>query len=796
MQRREFLHFLISITGAVLLPLILFFAYPQFSGLPRLFSLSEGIWQTQAPTLQRLILKGLKSPVDIAFDSQGIPHILAQNDEDVFFAQGFLTAYYRLFEMDINTRVAPGRLSEMLGERGLEYDRFFVSFGMRQAMKEEADALMADPEEGPVIQAYIKGVNAYIHTLSYRDLPVEYKILGVWPEDWTPERVAALLKIMTFRLNGRSQDLRLTRVLQSLGAEKTADLFPEFLPANLEAYFIEPQGERKRSLEPKLSSNVHLNQFPSFLSIFEANGSNSWAVGPSKSKTGKSILANDTHLGLQVPSVWFEMQILSPNMNVYGATFPGAPGIILGLNPKLAWGVTNGTVDAIDWNEVEFKDEQALEYKFDSAFKKAVVMDEQIHIKDRPAVIVPVVKTDYGYILHREKKYGLSVRWVGHSVSHELKSLLHLNRSKSIADCIQSLKFWQQPVQNFTCADEDNISIYQAGRIPKRANYRGWVVDSAIGQESLWAGDIPFEELPHSVNPTNGFVFSANQRPVGPSYPYYLSWDFEEPFRGQRIRTLLTDKQKLDGPELMQIQNDVRDQHASIALPILLQLTKAKDFNEDQAKLFQQLKQWDYLVHAKAIEASLFRGWWDKIEGLLWKDLELGNPKRFVPKKARTIWFLRQVQSSPAKWKQYVAGFNAPEDLITEAFKLMVDDFRKRYGSNSENWNWEDVQKTVATHVAHFPGFDSENISMDGDAYCVQANKGLHGPAWKFVAEMGPRPRVWTQFPGGVTGNPLDPDYTKFLEPWSRGEMRSSEFWLDAHEAMGNASYVWRWEQR
>lgn len=796
MQRRKLLNLLISITGAVLLPLILFFALPQYSGVPRLFSLSEGAWVSQTPALQKLTLNELKSPVDIAFDAQGIPHILAQNDDDLYFAQGLLMAYYRLFEMDISTRIANGRLSEIVGDRALDYDRFFVSFGGRQAIREQAEAFLAEPEEAAVIQAYVKGVNAYIRSLSYRDLPVEYKILGVWPEEWTAERIASLLKIMSFRLSGRSQDLRLTRVLQILGAEKTADLFPEFLPANLEAYFIEPLGPRKRSLEPKLSADIHLKQFPSFLSIFEANGSNSWAVGPSKSKTGKSILANDTHLNFQLPSVWFEIQLISPNVNVYGATFPGAPGVVLGLNPKLAWGVTNGTTDVIDWNEVEFKDEQSLEYKFDQNFKAASVIQESIRIKDQPSVQVPVIKTDYGYVLSREKQFGLSARWVGHSTSHELKSIFHLNRSKSIADCIQSLKLWSQPVQNFTCVDEDNVSIYHAGRVPKRSADQGWVVDRGVGQSSLWNGDVSFEELPHAVNPTSGFVFSANQRPVGPSYPYYLSWDFEEPFRGQRIRALLTDKQKLDGSDFMQIQNDIRDQHAALALPLLLQLVKLKDLSEDQGKLFQLVKQWDYLVHAKAVEPSLFRGWWDKIEGLLWKDLELGNAKRFVPKKARTVWFFRQVQSTPSKWKEYVQNFATPEDLVTEAFKQMADDFRKRFGNNSDNWMWETVQVTSLPHVARLPGFGSGSISMDGDAYCVLANKGLHGPAWKFIAEMGPRPRVWTQFPGGVTGNPLDADYTKFVESWSRGEMRSSDFWLDAREAMSNASYVWRWEQR
>lgn len=795
MRRRELRHFVLSLTCAVLLPLAGSIAFPQFSGLPRLLSLSEGIWQTKPRSLQKLKLEGLKAPVDIAFDSNGIPHILAQNDDDLYFAQGFLLAYFRLFEMDVSTRAGEGRLSELLGPLGLEYDRFFVTFGMRQAMREEAKALLADPEEGPMVTAYVKGVNSYIHQLRYRDLPAEYKILGMWPEEWSAERVAALLKIMTFRLAGRSHDLRLTRILQTLGPEKTAQLFPEFLPANLEAYFIEPQGPRQRNLAPKLSSNIHL-KFPPFLKVFEANGSNSWAVGPSRSKTGMSILANDTHLSLQLPAVWFEMQLMTPKRNIYGATFPGAPGIVLGLNPKLAWGVTNGTTDVMDWSEVEFKDEKSLEYKFDNGFKKADVTEEWIRVKDGKPVRVQVEHTDYGYILAREKQYGLAVRWVGHAPSHEPKALLHLGEAGSVSECVEALKFWSEPVQNFTCADEKNISIYQAGRIPIRKNDQGWVVESGTGEASLWQGEIPFAELPHSIDPASGFVFSANERPVGPSYPYYLSWDFEEPFRGQRIRNLLKEKQKFDAADFMQIQDDIRNQHAALALPLLLPLVKAKDLTEPQTKLFQLMKNWDYLARAKSIESSLFHAWWEKIEISLWKELDFGTPYRYVPKKARTIWFFRQLQSSPDKWKSWLGSYASADDLVTNAFRQAIQELREQYGDNPDNWTWMMVQKTVAPHVARFPGFSSNLLTMDGSRYCVQANHGQHGPAWKFIAEMGPRPRVWSQFPGGVTGNPLDPDYDRFLEPWSHGEMRTSQFWLDTREAMSNAAYVWRWEKR
>jgi penicillin amidase len=795
MSRQQILAAFAVFFAAIVLPVVIFIAMPELRGVPRLLSVSEGMWQTKLPTLEKRRFHELKAPVDIAFDSQGIPHILAQNKDDLYFAQGLLTASFRLFEMDMSTRVALGRLSELLGSRALEYDRFFVTFGLRQAVREQADFIMKDPEMAPKMTAYLKGVNAYIDQLEYRDLPVEYKILGEWPEKWDATRIASLLKIMTFRLSGRSHDLSLTRILQTLGPEKTQDLFPEFLPANLEAYFVERSGQRKRDLVTTLNSNIHIQQFPSILQVFEGNGSNSWAVGPSKSKTGRSILANDTHLSYQLPSVWFEAQLMTPQMNVYGAGFPGAPGIVLGLNPKLAWGVTNGTSDAIDWSEIEFKDDKSDDYHFDDGFKTAFDFEEKIAVRSEQPVTVHVGKTDFGYVMHRENKYGLAVRWTGHAASSEFKALFMLNEGRSVADCIQALKNWHGPVQNFTCADENNISIFHAGGIPLRKGNEGWVVKQAKGHDSMWDGEIPFEQLPHAVNPPSGFVFSANQRPVGPSYPYYLSWDFEAPFRGQRIRNLLLEKQKLDGNDFIQMQNDILDQHASIALPMLSELIQTKDLSPSEKAAYEILQNWDFLAHGNSSEETIFQSWWKNIEKLLWKDV-LVTQKKWIPKKARTIWFFRQLQASPEKWRSWLKTFSSAEELVTVAFRQGISELESQYGIEPKEWLWFKAQKTFFPHVAKIPGLGTDTIEMDGSGYAVMANKGTHGPTWKLVVELGTPPRAWAQLPGGVTGNPLDPSYEKFVGPWSKGEMRPVEFWRDPAEAMANAAYVWRWEAK
>jgi penicillin amidase len=794
-RRSEFVSFFICMLLGVVLPVGLTIFVPIVARMPRVFSFDEGIWKTSSASLERKQFADLKAPVDVAFDGDGIPHIVAQNEEDLFFAQGVLVSHFRLWQMDLTTRAGLGRISEILGARGINIDRFFTSFGFRQFVRDEAEVFMSDPKTAQAIQAFTHGVNAYIKHLSYRDLPVEYKLTGSWPELWNAERVAALLKIMTFNLAGRSNDLRLTRVLQKLGEEKTNELFPEFLPPHLEEAFIESNGKPRADLSWKFPAPATLKTFPTFLLPMEVNGSNAWAVSAEKSKTGFPVLANDTHLGLQLPAVWFEMQLISPATNVYGVTFPGAPGIVLGLNQSMAWGVTNGTTDVLDWYEIEFKTPESLEYKIDGSWRTAKVLHETIAVAGGGAVTVPVLTTDYGIVMNREGNLALVAKWSGQSSSNELKALLALSHSSDVPSCIDSLRDWHAPAQNFICADAKNIVNYHAGRIPKRTSGAGRVVAHVVDSSSLWIGEIPFEELPHEVNPSRGFVYSANERPAGPSYPYYLGWDYEEPFRAQRIRADLTDKNKLDGSDFIQMQNDILNQHAALSMRFMIRNLRTKDFSEIEKSIYASMQQWDFYERAQTFEPTVFDRWWRQLEKNLWHDIaEMDKP--LFPRKARTILFFRQYELEPEKYNSWIAPFGSMDELVTAAFRQAVAELAHEHGAESSNWTWAQAQPTELPHVTKFPGFGSEILRMDGGAYSINGNRGRHGPAWKLVVELGPNMRAWSQFPGGVTGNPLDPEYEKFVEPWSRGEMRIVKFWKNAHEAETASMYIWRWSRQ
>lgn len=761
-------------------------------GLISLFSISEGIWTGAPAPPHSMHLKELSQAVDIGFDQYDIPHIFAQNEKDAMFAQGALLAHFRLFEMDLTTRAPLGRLSELLGDKTLKYDRFFVTFGLRQAVAAEDEELNRDPLTASLITSYVNGINAYIDQLTYKNLPIEYKLLGQWPEKWTTKRVASLMKSMTFRLASRSNDLRITAILKKLGEEKTNQLFPEFLGSEFEVPFQEIQIAKSRSdFNWQFAQVTEMDSFPSFLQTLETDGSNSWAIGPEKSKTGHSILANDTHLGLQLPAIFFENQITIPQYNSYGVSFPGAPGIILGFNKDVAWGVTNGTTDVLDWFEIEFRAEDALEYRIGEDFKPLKVYNEKIEVRGSLPEEIPVLFTDFGVVMTRNGRKGLAARWMGQRPTNEMKTLQALVRSKSIEDCNQALESWYAPVQNFTCADEKNISIKHTGKIPIRPSGAGRIVAKPTGGE--WMSDIPFEELPFEKNPERGFVLSANERPANPSYPYYLGWDFEEPFRAKRIETWIKDHNKLDGADLIQMQNDTLNQHALQAMPILIKNLESEGLSDREKSLIEALKQWDFLQRSRSIEPTVFAKWWRQTEILLWDELAFLDP-RYYPKKARTIWLFQQIDhnENPAL-REWIQPYSSSQALITDAFHRAVKELEDELGHDPSTWTWNRMQKTQAKHVAKLPGFGSEEFEMDGGAYSINANKGFHGPAWKLVVELGPRLQAWSQFPGGVTGHPFDPKYDQFMKPWSRGEMRSVRFWKDTKQMESEAKYVWRW---
>ncbi len=522
-------------------------------------------------------IAGLKSKVEVVRDPMGIPHIYADNVDDLFFAQGYVQAQDRLWQMEYNRRIGHGTLSDMFGAATIKQDRFLRMMGLDRAARADVAAMSAETERP--LQAYANGVNAFIE--SHRDnLPLEFTILGITPAPWGPVDTAAWGKVMAYNLGGNYEDeLLRVSLIEKLGEAKTKELIPPY-PAT-GPFTIPPEAKQYGigALPPEIPNSQFVSiGTPDLRAIAAINaslglrdegvGSNDWVIDGSKSTTGKPILANDPHLGIQMPSIWYEVGLhcVQPNdacpYNVAGYTFPGVPGVVIGHNDRIAWGVTNVSPDVQDLYSEEINLQNPNQYKFNGKWEDMQVVDEPIKVKGVVSETLKVQITRHGPIMTPVLGAGvtkaLALQWTALRERSQLfESVLAIDRAKNWGEFRSALKMWDAPSQNFVFADVDgNIGYQMPGLVPIRAKGNGTVPVPGTG-EYEWTGYIPFDELPFVYNPPTHFVATANQAVVPSTYKYLITMDWDAPYRKQRIDDLLKAKDKLSLDDIQAIQGDV-----------------------------------------------------------------------------------------------------------------------------------------------------------------------------------------------------------------------------------------------
>lgn len=782
----------------------------------------HGFWQnaeTDAmPAQQELDLAGLMQPVTVLYDERRVPHIFAENDHDLYFAQGYVTARDRLWQMEFQTHAAAGRLSEIVGPATLAYDRFQRRIGMTHGARNALKAMQADSVSRIMVQAYSRGVNAYIASLEPDDYPLEYKILDYAPEPWTPYKCALLLKYMAWMLAGRSTDLQMSNTLLRFGPEVIAELYPEYhdkvepiIPAGTEWNFTPVQVQKPDAVFRPAASGTDSQIQP-----HAANGSNNWAVSGNKMATGYPLLANDPHLTLSLPSIWYEMQLVSPQVNVYGMTLPGAPNVIVGFNQRVAWGVTNADADVMDWYEIKFRDESRQEYWHDGRWQAVERVVEQIEVRGEGAVLDTVLYTHHGPIALRLGEIPFSrqtpvlhaVRWLGHDPSEEALAFYKLNRARNYDDYVGALKHYSCPAQNFVYADaNDTIAIWHNGKLP--AKWRGQGKFISDGSDPLydWQAWIPHEHNPHIVNPERGFVSSANQQPTDPSYPYYLNWGAAEYYRGARINEWLRTADNLTADDFRVIQLDAKNLHAESVLPAMLRYLRGSAFTETERFARNVLDRWDYFNDAGKIAPTIFDAWWDRLYRAIWAD-EFSAGNLVWPGKSRTA---RLVAWEPeAKWfdNTTTEAAETVEMLAAQTFKdavaALVEQLGARISPNAAgevlgdgiarhantHWTWGRYKDTEIKHVGRIPGLGRRHVITGGDLGIVNATGRRHGPSWRMVVSLGPQVEGWGIYPGGQSGNPGSPFYDNMVDDWAAGELHELLFLESAD--LGDARIVAR----
>lgn len=719
----------------------------------------------------------LDQDVTVTRDEKGVPHIFAKTDADLYRAQGYVQAQDRLFQMDLARRQASGRLSEIIGEATINTDKHFRTFSLRDAAEKSLAAY--DDESKQVLEWYAEGVNAFIaqakesNTLSY-----EFALLGYEPEEWTVVDSLTIGKYMAYDLGGNWSTLAFRHwALQNFDEEKAKELFIKY-PENASA-IIEANIQNPVAVAGQFSAEMLPNEF---------NGSNNWVVSGDKTKSGMPILADDPHLGLSTPSIWYQMHLQSPQQNVSGVIFAGIPGIILGHNDEIAWGVTNVGPDVQDlYIEIPNPD-NPTQFRYDGKWEQAEVRGESIKVKDGETVDFEVVVTRHGPIMtdlafkDTEPTAQFSMQWTALQPTAELRAVLGFNKAKTWSDFEKALEDFKAPAQNFVFASKDGTIAYKAnGQIPIRKQGEGQLPVPGDSSDYGWEGFIPWDELPTLVNPKEGFIATANNQVIGEDYPYHITDFWAQPYRFERIKEVLEANDAITVEDMMALQMDQHNLYAREFLPDLLTSLKEKDQDGKYAEIMAMLEKWD-MVDAKESGAPLvFHTLMIKLQEVLFKDQMPEDMYGIMYGKFNiTDQLLRTAYSGEKSiWIEEQGGI---DETIYKAFELTIAQLEDQFGKNSSKWQWGDYHQLTFDHTLGSASpilaayFNAKKVPIGGSKVTVQAaDNDLagnvdHGASWRFVVDVGDLSSAYHIVGPGQSGHVKSDWYQDQVLDWANGD--------------------------
>ncbi len=777
----------------------------------RLLSPGHGLWQNASPADEDFSLQ-ISSPflsdrVDVYLDERLVPHVFAQNDHDAYFVQGFLHARFRLWQMEFQVLAAAGRLSEILGERSgtldvlQKHDRFMRRLGMNYAAENSLKLMRQSPRDIENMEAYAAGVNAWIDQLTPGQLPIEYKLLGYKPEKWTPKHTALFLKQMSYTLASDLNDLEITTLVNRLGLDGLRELYP-LQPDSLDP--IVPKGtafslQTPRAVPPENLDSLLMLSVSDFETVTNKpdpdNGSNNWVVGGSKTASGRPILANDPHLGLSLPSIWYEMQITTPDYNVYGVSFPGTPSVVIGFNDSIAWGVTNAGRDVMDFYEVQFKDSTMKEYLYHGEWKQTEWRTETIGRRGKADYIDKIAMTVWGPVMYDatfpsryQDNKAIAIRWKAHDPSNELATFRGLNYARNYNEYREAIKAFKCPGQNFVFASKSNeIAIWQQAEFPAKWNRQGETVMPGWDSSFAWQGMIHIDDNPHQYNPERGFVSSANQLATDSTYGFYLTSEANI-YRGLTINRLLTRMYNVTADSMKQMQNNNFNSFAETALPFMIANIDSGTLNANTAKWLVELKNWNFNADPGSMAMTAFYKWWGKFTDTVWRDdmildkeLKIAYPSEYALidalKKDSAYKYLDNVQTESFE----TLGGLLSATLMRTAGEM---DMMKDPG-------WASFKSTRINHLlSTLTGFSRLNLPVGGGDHIINATKTTHGPSWKVVVEMTDTTNAWGIYPGGQSGNPGSKYYDQFVDDWAKG--KHYKLWIMRPDEVQSEKIRWK----
>ena len=513
------------------------------------------------------------------------------------------------------------------------------------------------------------------------------------------------------------------------------------------------------------------------------NGSNNWAVGPEKSYSGHPILANDPHLQLNLPSIWYALQLNSPSQNVLGVSLPGAAGIVIGFNNNISWGVTNATRDLKDWYEVEFNNETKSKYLYNGEWKEVIKRIEEIKIRGSETFYDTVSYTHHGPVSYdnsfgsENEKVGFAMKWAGHLGGSNQLTLMELNKAKNYDDYVAALKHYVAPAQNFIFSSRDgDIALWVNGKFPNKWEGQGKFILDGSNPEHDWQSFIPHEHNAHVKNPKRGFVSSANQHPTDEKYPYYVFNDGYETYRNRVINDFFRSKEKFTVQDFKDLHSNNYNLKAAELVPTLLQEIDRRGLDSESKAYLTLLESWDFYNDLEEEGATVWERWWIELRNMVWDELAAEDFEVDYPMTYQTIHLLKTEPDNDFMDIMETPEKESAKDLFLLSFNKAVEDFNTLKELHG-HLKWGTVKGTYVGHLLQgLSAFSRFNLPIGGNSGIVNATSRNHGPSWRMVVEMSNPPTAYGIYPGGQSGNPGSKFYDSYIDTWAAGEYLTLNF--------------------
>ncbi len=725
-------------------------------------------------------IEGLKGEVSVYYDERSVPHIFAENDQDLYASQGFVEASDRLWQMEFLAYSTSGRLSEVMGATYLDYDREIRRKGLLLSAQNSLKLIEKDQETYEALLAYTRGVNAFIHTLTVEKLPLEYKLLGYAPEEWTPLKSVLIMKSMGRNLSELEKDVALTQLYHQLGSEDFDRLFPA-APYNAQGI---------ASLNKDLPQQAQIAH-PSWATSFEGIGSNAWAVQGKKTASGNPILCMDPHLNLSYPSVWYEIELRGMNHHVHGVSIPGVPGVIMGFNDEIAFCTTNGQADVKDWYLLDMTD-SGDHYLLDGKKVAFKYRTETFTIKGGGTFVDTIKYALQGPVVFEgdftsDKSHeNMALSWELHNESNDIRTFLKLNKAKNKKDFVEAVKGFSCPTQNFLFVDKtDQIALIHQGRL--RANRIGngrFIID---GSKAAYftKSYIHQDSLPFYENSPTGVFYSTNQIPDTTdrgqiSYGYYAN------VRNQRLEELLLSPKRFSMEDMKRFQKDNLNVFARQSLRKLVSMLEKTDVSKKERATIDLMKSWDYRFNGEDKAPLIFDIFWKEIQQNLYskfKSLDV-LPDQYV-----SLNLLHELDSSGMKsyrWSKY----SSVEKLMEASFRSTLDSLNKLEKELGVPPTWGTANPIVIGHMTNLGAFGDYHMKSNGHKDVLNAVSANWGPSWRMIIEMGKKTKAFGVFPGGEQGDPRNKKYDAFTQKWYEGEYYELISYASKDEAKRKSKHI------